>query len=79
MNAKMRADDVKAGLTPLLGPRDLAHILGVKPGTVYSWLSRGVDLPPSIRIGGSTRWQEKTVRAFIEKKERENRKRNFED
>ena len=63
----------------LLTPKQLAELLNVKPGTVYSWLSRGVDIPPSVRIGGSTRWQEKTVRGWIEVKEKERRKRNFED
>ena len=63
----------------LLNPRELAEILNVKAGMVYSWLSRGVEMPPSIKIAGSTRWQEKTVRAWIEHKERERRKRNFGD
>lgn len=63
----------------LLNPRQLAGILNVKPGTIFSWLSRGVDLPPSICIGASTRWQEKTVRAWIEAKEKQKRKRNFEE
>ena len=62
----------------LLNPRELAGILNVKPGTVYSWLSRGVDLPPFVKVGGSTRWQEKTVKDWIEKKERERKRRNFE-
>ena len=65
-------------LTPLLGPRELAHILGVKKGTVYSWLSRGVDLPPSVRISGTTRWRPEVVARWIEKKEGEKRRRNFE-
>jgi len=62
----------------LLNPKQFAELLNVKPGTVYSWLSRGVDLPPFIKISGSTRWQEKTVKAWIEKKEQERREKNFE-
>jgi excisionase family DNA binding protein len=62
----------------LLNPKQLAEILNVKSGTVYSWISRGVDMPPSVRIGGSTRWQEKTVRVWIEKKEKERKRKNFE-
>jgi len=63
----------------LLNPRQLAAFLNVKPGTVFSWLSRGVELPPSIRIGGSTRWRREAVERWIQAKERERRKRNFDD
>jgi predicted DNA-binding transcriptional regulator AlpA len=62
----------------LLNPKQLAKILNVKPGTVYSWLSRGVDLPPFVKISGSTRWQEKTVKIWVEAKEKEAKKRKFE-
>ena len=62
----------------LLKPRDLAEVLNVKPGTIYSWLSRGIDLPPFVKIGGSTRWREVVVKEWIERKERERKKRNFE-
>jgi predicted DNA-binding transcriptional regulator AlpA len=63
----------------LLNPKQLADILNVKPGTVYSWLSRGVDLPLCIRISGSTRWREEVVREWILQKEKERRRRNFDD
>ena len=63
----------------LLNPKELAGILNVKPGTVYSWISRGVDLPPPVRIGGTTRWQLKTVQAWIEERERLWKKRHFEE
>jgi predicted DNA-binding transcriptional regulator AlpA len=62
----------------LLTPHQLADFLGVKPGTIYSWLSRGVDIPPPIKIGSVTRWQEKTVRQWIEAREKERKRRNFE-
>jgi excisionase family DNA binding protein len=62
----------------LLNPRQLAEVLNVRPGTIYSWLSRGIDLPPSVKIGGSTRWREATVKEWIERKEKERKKRNFE-
>ena len=61
----------------LLNPKQLAEILNVRTGTVYSWLSRGIDLPPSIRVGGSTRWREEVVRDWILQKEKEERQRNF--
>jgi predicted DNA-binding transcriptional regulator AlpA len=63
----------------LLNPSQLATLLNVKPGTVYSWLSRGVPLPPSIRIGGSTRWREESVKRWIERMEKAKRRKNFED
>jgi predicted DNA-binding transcriptional regulator AlpA len=54
----------------LLNPKQLAEILNVKPGTVFSWLSRGVPLPPSIKIAGSTRWRQEAVLKWIEEKEK---------
>jgi excisionase family DNA binding protein len=63
----------------LLNPKQLADILNVKAGTVYSWLSRRVDLPPFVKIGGSTRWRIEAVKEWIETKERERKRKNFED
>jgi predicted DNA-binding transcriptional regulator AlpA len=62
----------------LLNPHQLAEFLNVRPGTVYSWLSRKVDLPASVKIGGSTRWREEVVKKWIEAKEKERKSRNFE-
>jgi predicted DNA-binding transcriptional regulator AlpA len=70
---------MKPDLTPLLGPRDLAQIFGVKPGTIFSWLSRGADLPPSIKIEGTTRWRPQAVSKWFQKKEKERKRKNFED
>jgi len=63
----------------LMTPKELALILNVKSGTIYSWLSRKVSLPPSIKIAGSTRWREKAVMDWITAREKERRRRNFED
>lgn len=63
----------------LITPKQLADILNVKSGTVYSWLSRGVNLPSFVKIGSVTRWREKVVMQWIEAREKEKRKRNFED
>jgi predicted DNA-binding transcriptional regulator AlpA len=63
----------------LLNPKQLAEILSVKPGTVYSWLSRGIDLPPFIKISGSTRWREKAVMDWITAREKERKRKNFAD
>jgi len=63
----------------LLSPKDLAKLLNVKSGTVYSWLSRGVNLPSFVKIGSVTRWREKVVMQWIEAKEKERKQRNFEE
>ncbi len=62
----------------MLNPSQLAEILGVKPGTIYSWLSRKVEVPPFVKVGSVTRWREKTVLSWIEAKEKERKRRNFE-
>lgn len=36
----------------LLNPVELVEFLGVRPGTVYSWISRGVDIP-HVKIAGT--------------------------
>jgi len=63
----------------LLNPQQLADLLGVKPGTVYSWLSRKISIPPFVRIGGTVRWRQSTVIAWIEAKEKARKRRDFED
>jgi excisionase family DNA binding protein len=64
-------------LERLLTPCQLADILGVRPGTVYSWLSRGVDIP-HVKIGGTVRFREKAIEAWILEREREKKGKNFE-
>jgi excisionase family DNA binding protein len=61
----------------LLNPSQLADLLGVKPGTIYSWLSRGVDVP-YVKIAGTVRFREKAVMDWLLNKERERKRRNFE-
>jgi excisionase family DNA binding protein len=61
----------------LLTPSQLAEILGVRPGTIYSWLSRGIDIP-YVKIKGTVRFREKAVQDWLLKKEQEKKKRNFE-
>jgi len=70
---------MKVMMNSLLSPRDLANLLNVKPGTIFSWLSRGVDLPPFVKIGGTTRWRPEAVEAWIKTKENDERYRNFEE
>ena len=61
----------------LLTPTQLADILGVRIGTVYSWLSRGINIP-HVKIAGTVRFREKAVVDWILQKEREKKRRNFE-
>jgi hypothetical protein len=39
----------------LLKPQELAEILKVRPGTIYPWISRGVDIP-YVKIEGTVRF-----------------------
>jgi len=61
----------------LLNPSQLAEMLNVRPGTIYSWLSRGVDIP-HVKIAGTVRFREKAVIDWLMEKERERKRRNFE-
>lgn len=63
-----------------LTPQELANeFLNIKLSTLYSHLSRKVDLPEFFRVGSQTRWRESKVLEWIDKKEKERRKRNFEE
>ncbi|MCJ7783484.1 MAG: hypothetical protein MUP41_06085 [Desulfobacterales bacterium] len=57
----------------------LASLLNIKVGTLFSHLSRRNDLPPFFKVGSQNRWRESVVWKWIEKKEREKKRRNFED
>lgn len=61
----------------LLTPAQLAEMFNVKRGTVYSWLSRGVDIP-HVKIAGTVRFREKAVQEWLLKKEIEKKRKNFE-
>jgi len=61
----------------LLNPYQLAEVLGVRPGTVYSWISRRVDIP-HVKIAGTIRFREKAVETWLLEKEKARKKRNFE-
>ena len=61
----------------LLTPLQLAEVLSVRPGTVYSWLSRRVNIP-HVKIAGTVRFREKAVMDWLMEKEKERKKRNFE-
>jgi len=61
----------------LLTVIQLAQILNVQKGTIYSWLSRGVDIP-HVKIAGTVRFREKAIMEWILKKEHEKKRKNFE-
>lgn len=63
----------------ILNQVQLAGLLNIKIGTLYSHLSRGVDLPPFFKINSQTRWRESVVWKWIEAKEKERKRRDFED
>ena len=60
-----------------LNPQQLAEALGVRPGTVYSWLSRGVSIP-HVKIEGTLRFREKAIQNWLLEKEEARKRRNFE-
>ena len=60
-------------------PKDLASFLNVKPGTIFSWLSRKRPVPPFLKIEGTTRWRESVVRDWVGKREEQNKEKKFED
>jgi len=62
----------------ILNPKEVAEILNIKLGTLYSHLSRGTELPPFFRVGSQTRWRLSDVETWIENKIKEKKKRNFE-
>ena len=61
----------------LLTPSELANILHIRPGTIYSWLSRGVNIP-HVKIAGTVRFREKAIQEWLLEKEHEKRRKNFE-
>ena len=61
----------------LLTPLQLAEVLSVRRGTIYSWLSRRVNIP-HVKIAGTVRFREKAVMDWLMEKEKERKKRNFE-
>ena len=82
MNKKVKAKGAQpTALYPLgkqlLTPVALAEILAVCPGTIYSWISRGVDLP-FIKIAGSVRFRRESVQNWLLDKEKARKRRNFE-
>jgi len=60
-----------------LSASQLAQVLRVRPGTIYSWISRGVPIP-HLKIKGTIRFRERAVETWLLKKEEERKRKNFE-
>jgi predicted DNA-binding transcriptional regulator AlpA len=54
------------GTSDLLTPLELAGLLRVKVGTLYSWRSRHVG-PPAVKICGGVRYRRWEVEAWLAK------------
>jgi excisionase family DNA binding protein len=57
--------------------KEVAELLRVKPVTVRVWLHRGLDIP-HLKINSHVCFPEKKLERWLEKKEDERKKRNFE-
>ena len=75
-HAETKADRLDE-LGQALNPSQMAEILGVRAGTIYCWISRGVPIP-RIKICGTLRFRKEAIEAWILTQERERKKRNFE-
>ena len=75
----MENNSVAEAVDRILNQAQLAGLLNIKLSTLYSHLSRGIDLPPYFRVGSQTRWRESVVWEWVETKEKEKRKKNFEE
>ncbi len=62
----------------ILNPQQVAEILNIKTSTLYSHLSRGTALPKFFKIGSQTRWRESAVWRWIEQREKDRKRKNFE-
>ena len=65
----------------LLNPKEVAEMLRISPLTVYSWIHRGSDIP-FVKLSpgrGAVRFKEKSVQAWVDAKEKDRKRRNFED
>jgi predicted DNA-binding transcriptional regulator AlpA len=50
----------------LIGERECALWLGVKPSTLQTWRSRWSDGPPFYKIGNAVRYDPAEVKAWLE-------------
>ncbi len=63
-----------------LTPRQVADWIQVKPTTIYQWVHRG--LIPFVKFGegkSTVRFKEEAIQKWLEEKEQNKRRRNFEE
>ena len=48
----------------LLTTKEVANLLRVSPGTIYSWRHRHVG-PPAVRVGKHLRWRAEDISAWV--------------
>ena len=56
--------------TRLLDVRDVVRSLRVSRSTVYELLRKDPDFPRPIKIGSSTRWLQRDIGAYVQRKRR---------
>lgn len=76
---KNESQHEEPGIKGSWGPRELAIRFNVKKGTIYCWLSRGVELPPRLEIASIVRWDPDIVEKWIKEKTTVKARRNFEE
>ncbi|SDQ49517.1 helix-turn-helix transcriptional regulator [Leucobacter chromiiresistens] len=67
----MNGLEVNARPNALLRAADIAEQLGISTASVYRRRSLGEPLPPAIKIGGSVRWKQSDVDAWIDSQREE--------
>lgn len=65
MTKKGRNNMGEQTLTPLLGPKQVADILGLKLSTVYKYSMSGKL--PTVKFNGALRFREDQIQNFIER------------
>ena len=63
--ASMRTSGVSTTPQPLMGPEDLARLLGVPVATLYAWKHRSLG-PPALKVGRHLRWRPEDVNRWLE-------------
>ena len=57
-------------VTKMLNCRQLAELLGCSQRSIWRWAKDGT-LPPAVRVGAARRWSERSIRGWVETRERE--------
>lgn len=59
-------DNQREKWNTLLKAKELGDQLGISAASIYRRRSLGEPLPPAIKIGGSIRWRQSDVDAWLE-------------